>query len=156
MKSKKGITLIALTIIVLLLVILASTSIYFGFRTLYKTQNFRIYSNLSLLYAKIEDISEKHSFNPQSAELIGYELTAEMKTMLTNQGINPNTGSWKFLTEVSLAEMNLPANIKEEETNLIVNYETLEIFYTKGYRKIDGTYTYKYSEMKEIESNESY
>lgn len=153
--NKKGITLIALVITILVLLIITSTSVYFGLNSTTKTNNFRIYSNLSLIYPKIEDISEKHDFNAEVTGLIGYELTNEMKNTLNSPPLNFNTdsNSWRFLTEENLDELLLPRKIKEPGTNIFVDYDTLEIVYTKGYKKPDGTYVYSYSEMKEIESN---
>lgn len=149
--NKKGVTLIALTIIILVLVILASTSIYFGFRALYQTNNFRVYSNLSLLYTKVEEYSEKYNFNPLETDLPGFELTQDMRNIVTGQGLSLSSPTWRFLTEESLDELSLSRKIKEPATNILVNYETMEIIYTKGYRKADGTFIYRYSEMKEEE-----
>jgi len=149
--NKKGVTLIALTIVILVLIILSSTTVYFGVRALYKTGNFKIYSNLSLIVPKLEEIYEKHLFAPSETELPGYLLTDEMKDRLTEMGLDPDTPTWRYLVEDNLIEMGLPSKIKDPNTNLIVDYDTLEIVYTKGYRKSDGTYTYKYSEMKELE-----
>ena len=151
--NKKGITLIALTIIILVLVILTGTSVYFGFRALHKTNNFKVYSNLSLLYPKLEEYAEKYNFNPQDNDLPGYELTSEMITLLADNGISTASNLWRFLTIENINEMGLPDSVKEPNTNLLVDYQTMEIFYTKGYRKDDGTYTYRYSEMRAIEKN---
>lgn len=149
--NKKGITLIALTITLLVLVVLSTTTIYFGTRALHRTNNFKIYSNLSLIYSKIEEISEKHDFNPIETDLIGSVLTEEMKTTLTGLGLNVNDQFWRFLTVDDLEKMSLPKRVKELETNIFVNYNTLEIVSTKGYRMSNGTFVYKYSEMKELE-----
>ena len=149
--NKKGVTLIALAITLLVMIILTSTSIYFGFRALNKTSNFKIYSNLSLLYSKIEELVEEHNFNPLEIDLPGYELTADMMDKLTSLGLVLSDPFWRFLTEEDLDNMNLPRRIKESGTNIFVNYETSEIVYTKGYRKSDGTFTYIYSEMRELE-----
>lgn len=149
--KKKGVTLIALAITLLVMIILSSTSIYFGFRAIRKTSNFRIYSNLSLLYPKVEELSEEHIFNPLETDLPGFELTSEMRSKLSSLGLSLSSPLWRFLTEENLDEMSVPRKIKEPNTNIFVNYETMEIVYTKGYRKPDGTYTYLYSEMRELE-----
>ncbi len=151
--KKSGITLIALTITVLVLIILTSTSIYFGMRAVNRNNNFNIYSNLSMIYPKIEDIYDKYSFNPEGTELPGYELTNDMRIQLEGLGINSDSGLWRFLTKESLDELLLPQKVKEPNTNLFVNYDDLEIVYTKGYKRQDGTFTYRYSEMKELEKN---
>ncbi len=149
--NKKGVTLIALAITLLVMIVLTSTSIYFGFRAVHKTSNFKTYSNLSLLYAKVEEISEKYHFNPLETDLPGFELTAEMRSALAGLGIATTSPLWRFLTEENLEEMNLPKKIKEVGTNIFVDYETIEIVYTKGYRKAEDTFVYKYSEMQELE-----
>ena len=138
--NKKGVTLIALAITLLVMIVITSTSIYFGFRALNKTSNFKVYSNLSLLYPKIEEYAEKHQFNP-----------LEMKVKIESLGLSVSGSLWRFLTEEDLDNMNLPKKIKESGTNIFVNYGTKEIVYTKGYRKADGSFTYVYSEMRELE-----
>ena len=74
-------------------------------------------------------------------------------TLLANNGISTTSNLWRFLTIDNIKEMDLPDSVKEPNTNLLVDYQTMEIFYTKGYRKDDGSYTYRYSEMREIEKN---
>lgn len=149
--NKKGVTLIALAITLLVMIVITSTSIYFGFRALNKTSNFKVYSNLSLLYPKIEEYAEKHQFNPIETDLPGYELTEEMKVKIESLGLSVSGSLWRFLTEEDLDNMNLHKKIKESGTNIFVNYGTKEIVYTKGYRKADGSFTYVYSEMRELE-----
>lgn len=163
--NKKGVTLLILSIIIIVLVIISSTTIYFGIGALHKTSNFRIYSNLSLVYSKIEEKSEELKFKygdfSETTPFPGEKLTDAMKSEANMNLINENlppekhldltTPFWRYLNETALANMKIPKKIKEEGENIFVNYETLEVIYTKGYKLPDGTYLYNYSAMKEYE-----
>lgn len=154
--NKKGVTLLILSIIIIVLVIISSTTIYFGIGALHKTSNFRIYSNLSLVYSKIEEISENLKFGSiTEGNLPGVSVDSGKMNTLKEKGLvpdpDPYSDKWRELDETALVNMKLPKKIKEEGENIFVNYDTLEVIYTKGYKLPNGTYLYNYSAMKEYE-----
>ena len=76
MRSSKGITLEVLIVTIIIMSILAGVSISIGF-SMNKNINMKeVSTNLLLIKAKVQTISEKHNFDKNN-QLVGEKITSE-------------------------------------------------------------------------------
>ena len=157
MKNSKGITMIALIIIVLIMILLASVTAYEanGLVTVARVQS--VTTNLLLIQAKVRIINEKIVFESEedkkSQLYVGTKLiegdkaleTMRDKEIVTNDDINNN--SYYLLSKEDLIDMGLESINSED--GYVVNYKTEEVIYMKGVKNNEGKYLYKLSEMNQ-------
>lgn len=151
-KSKeKGITLVTLTITVIVLIIITSVGVYTGADIIKRANLQNINTNMMLIQAKTKTISEQAKFNKNTSNYKGTKLTDidqnEMIDKLVTNGVIEAKESYYMLSQTDLNEMGLEKiNI---DRGYIVNYDTEEIIYVKGFENNNKTY-YKLSEMKNL------
>lgn len=151
----KGITIVALTITVIVLIILASIGIYTGTEIIKQANLQNINTNMMLIQAKTKTISEQAKFNKDTSNYKGTKVTEvtgnkEVEKLLSENKIEDSENCY-LLSQNDLNEMGLEK--VNEDSGYIVNYETNEIIYVKGFEAKDKTY-YKLSEMKDLKVDE--
>ena len=160
-KNNKGITLIALTITIIILLILASITIYSGKESIKKAQLESLKTNMLLIKAKakeyVEQASFKHGVNKSE---ISEEAKNELKGKEANasdyskQNITINGGEILYkLTSDNLKEMGLKDVKLGSNEEYLVKYNikdvTVEVYNTSGYEN-NGTTVYSLSELEKI------
>ncbi len=150
-KNNEGITIVALTITVIVLIILASIGIYTGTEIIKQANLQNINTNMMLIQAKTKTISEQAKFNKNTSNYKGTKVTdvtgnKEVEKLLSENTIEDSENCY-LLLQNDLNEMGLEK--VKEDSGYIVNYETNEIIYVKGFETKDKTY-YKLSEMKNL------
>lgn len=151
----KGITIVALTITVIVLIILASIGIYTGTEIIKQANLQNINTNMMLIQAKTKTISEQAKFNKDTSNYKGTKVTEvtdnkEVEKLLSENKIEDSENCY-LLLQNDLNEMGLEK--VKQDSGYIVNYETNEIIYVKGFENKDKTY-YKLSEMKDLKVDE--
>ena len=155
MKNSKGITMIALIIIVLIMILLASVTAYEanGLVSIARVQS--VTTNLLLIQAKVRIINEKIVFESEEDKklqlYVGTKLiegdkaleTMKDKKIVTTDDINKD--SYYLLSKEDLIDMGLESINSAD--GYVVNYTTEEVIYIKGVKNTDGKYLYKLSEM---------
>ena len=154
-KKEKGITIVALTITVIVLIILASIGIYTGSEIIKQANLQNINTNMMLIQAKTKTISEQAKFNKDTSNYKGTKVTEvtdnkEVEKLLSENKIEDSENCY-LLLQNDLNEMGLEK--VKQDSGYIVNYETNEIIYVKGFENKDKTY-YKLSEMKDLKVDE--
>ena len=160
-KNNKGITLIALTITIIILLILASKTIYSGKESIKKAQLESLKTNMLLIKAKAKEYVEQASFkNGVNKSEISEEAKNELKGKEANasdyskQNITINGGEILYkLTSDNLKEMGLKDVKLGSNEEYLVKYNikdvTVEVYNTSGYEN-NGTTVYSLSELEKI------
>ena len=160
-KNNKGITLIALTITIIILLILASITIYSGKESIKKAQLESLKTNMLLIKAKAKEYVEQASFkNGVNKSEISEEAKNELKGKESNasdyskQNITINGGEILYkLTSDNLKEMGLKDVKLGSNEEYLVKYNikdvTVEVYNTSGYEN-NGTTVYSLSELEKI------
>lgn len=151
MKKENGITLVATAIMVLVMGILATVTIYYATPVVKNTKLQNLNTNMLLIQAKAKTIGENAKFNNDETKYIGQKLSEvtsnEKVTNLVNNGVVETTGNVYLLTEEDLGKLGL-SNV-DYEAGYIVNYDTDEVIYVKGFEHEKRVY-YKLSETKNL------
>ncbi len=161
-KNNKGITLIALTITIIILLILASITIYSGKESIKKKAQLEsLKTNMLLIKAKAKEYVEQASFkNGVNKSEISEEAKNELKGKEANasdyskQNITINGGEILYkLTSDNLKEMGLKDVKLGSNEEYLVKYNikdvTVEVYNTSGYEN-NGTTVYSLSELEKI------
>ena len=160
-KNNKGITLIALTITIIILLILASITLYSGKESIKKAQLESLKTNMLLIKAKAKEYVEQASFkNGVNKSEISEEAKNELKGKEANasdyskQNITINGGEILYkLTSDNLKEMGLKDVKLGSNEEYLVKYNikdvTVEVYNTSGYEN-NGTTVYSLSELEKI------
>lgn len=155
---KRGITLIALVVTVVVLLILSGTILYAG-KGIIKNVNLEtLKTNMLLMQAKAKVEYEKLSFE-LSAEELANNLTGEKVTTgseeaneLQKAGVLSADIEKYYKWDTTILE-NQAIEVEDGEYYFI-NYDgDVEVIYPKGYNHTDGFVYYKLSELKELSTN---
>ena len=161
MKNEVGITLVALVITIIILLILASITIYSGKESIKKAQLESLKTNMLLIKAKAKEYVEQASFkNGVNKSEISEEAKNELKGKEANasdyskQNITINGGEILYkLTSDNLKEMGLKDVKLGSNEEYLVKYNikdvTVEVYNTSGYEN-NGTTVYSLSELEKI------
>lgn len=149
MKKENGITLVALAITIIVMGILAGVSVLYATPIIQKTRLQDINTNMLLIQAKTKTIGENAKFNNDTSKYVGQKISNIQSNNsineLINKGIVNTSDNAYLLSETDLAQMGLN-NIKYE-LGYIVDYDTDEVIYVKGFTHAGNTY-YRLSETK--------
>ena len=156
---KRGITLIALIITIIVLIILAGTVIYSGTGMIKSVNLETIKTNLLLIQGKVELVSQHVDMKEKDAKLTGTKL-ADMKedevikAFLEKQIIDSESKDSDFyvLKEQDLKDLELSNIQMESGMYYIVDYKTNDIITTKGYTATDGQTYYKLTDIEKLEN----
>ncbi len=152
MNKEKGITMISLVITMIVLVILASVTIYVGNDVINQAKLQTINTNMMLIQAKVKTIAEQVEFDSTTNSYVGTKLSeiSDNKIQkLIDSGSIPSSDMEKcyFLSQYSLNSMGL-GKVKVED-GYVVDYEKNEVWYVKGFEKKGEVY-YKLSDMRQL------
>ena len=147
--NSKGITIVALTITIIVLLIIASVTVYVGNNVIRQAQLQTINTNMMLIQVKVKTIAEQVNFNKDTSGYRGTKMNASSMQKIIDSGAIKNEDAENFylLSKSDLNAMGLEKiNI---ESGYLVNYETAEVIYVKGFSN-DGKTYYKLSDMKQL------
>lgn len=158
-KNEKGVTLIALVIIVIVLGILGTiTAQEFG-NILDEVNKENASTNMLLIQAKAKVLNEKAGFSKDDSILKGQKLSDitgnEKIENLKNLGvINPsekNYDNYYVWDKQTITDLEIGIEKMNSDEFYIVNYSTEEVIYSEGYKHTDGKTYYKLSEISALE-----
>lgn len=138
LKNKKGITILALMITVIVLLILTGVSVNMGFSIIKNVRAGRLISNMAMVRAKAQTIYEKYQFDGTS--LVGKEWEIIEISDEEERLIN-TTGVWRRWDSDTLKDQGLDPQMLGEKEYFLVDYENDEIIYSRG-TSLDGKTTY--------------
>lgn len=150
--NSRGITIVSLVITIIVILVITSVTVYTGDNIIKKAKLQTINTNMMLIQVKTKTIAEQAKFNKDTSNYKGNvvnNISGNKKVdKLIEQGIIENTDTYYLLSSEDLISMGLEKI--EIDDGYIVNYETEEIIYVRGFKVDDNTY-YKLSEMKNLE-----
>lgn len=155
LKNQNGVTVAALVVTIIVLGILASVtiSVTTDLMTDYKVKTY--ITNMLLVQGKAESLYEKYQFEGTSDTDIGSEYMGT-KTDLNSletfkkylDGTN-NDKYWYKWTQNTLSKNGLdPEMLTSGSEYYLVNYETEEVIYSKGFKGEGSTTYYTLTEMQ--------
>ncbi len=149
--EEKGVTLTTLVITIIVMIIIASVGIYVGNNMIKQANLQNVNTNMMLIQAKTKTISEQAKFNKDTSNYKGIKLievvgNKKIDELVSNHVIE-DEDNYYLLSQNDLNEMGLEKI--EISEGYVVNYDTNEIIYVKGFEANHQTY-YKLSEMKNL------
>lgn len=158
-KNENGITLIVLIITVIILAILATIAVGEIGDMLNQVNKETISTDLLLIQAKAKVLNEKANFNDDESLLKGQKVSeingnADIENLKSKGILNTseeNYDKYYLWDKQTIDELEIGIEKMEDNTFYIVNYETEEVIYSKGYEHSDGKTYYKLSEITTLE-----
>jgi Tfp pilus assembly protein PilE len=150
MKNNKGVTLTILVVTIIVLLILAGIILGIGTSMIKNAEIQSLNTNLLLIQARVEIISEMNSFN--GTPLKGTQVTATETTasaLLTTVGITTEQDKYYIWNQTILNEEHLSRIELKQNEYYLVNYETSEVINSIGVER-DGIRYYKLSDVKAL------
>lgn len=145
--NEKGITMVTLVITVIVLIIITSIGIATGTDIIKKADLQNINTNMMLIQAKVKTISEQAKFNKDTSNYKGTKLTDITGNEQIDKLQITDKENCYLLSQADLNEMGLEKITIDD--GYIVNYNTNEVMYVKGFETADETY-YNLTEMKNL------
>ena len=148
--------------LIVVLMILTGVSVGTGTHTIKQIRAGRIISNMKLIKAKVETISEQKDFEnggevtTNGSRISGIEninFSEEERNLLSD--IDIDSLQWEKWNKTTLEDNGLDPNIiQNEDYCYYVNYETGEVLYTAGVSFDNKTYYYTLTGIEHILANE--
>ena len=141
LKNEKGISFIALIIILVIIIGLVAIGIHYGKKQIETVDFETIKTDMISIKGKIKIISEKNSINSKDTSLqgiplnlenneTGYEISEELKTKLA--GLKK---AKLYIIDQDTLNNNGLGSIKSSNTKFyIVDYTSCEVYYSLGYQ----------------------
>ncbi len=150
-KNQKGITIVSLVITIVILLIIGGVTVTVGTSVIKQATLKTVNTNMMLIQAKAKTIAEQAKFNNNTDNYKGIilsEISGDKKVdKVLDAGIIEDASKYYLLSKDDLVSMGLEKI--EIEDGYIVNYETEEVIYVKGYEN-DGITYYKLTDMKNV------
>jgi len=123
--NQKGITVISLVITIVIMLILASVTIYVGTDSIEHTKMVSFVSSMQLIQKKVEKIVEEGNYMGYGAD-----LTTEQETELKNILEIEDVSNFKYFDSHSIKEQLGIENIEDE---IVINFITREVISLLGF-----------------------
>ncbi len=150
-QNSKGITLVVLVLTIVILMILTSVTVYTGSSIIKQVSLQNINTDMMLIQAKAKTIVEQAKFNKDNSNYKGTPLINVLDNKkidkLIDEGIVEDVTKYYLLSKDDLNSMGLEK--VDIADGYLVNYETEEIIYVRGFEKDNNTY-YKLSDIKDL------
>lgn len=144
-RKEQGITMVALVIIIIVLAVLSGVVVYQGIEIINSAKLQSLSTNLLLVQAKAQAYSEQANFEGNTNALKGTVLADS--SVLSKLGLTKND-KIRSLSKEDLNQMGL-SKIDADHI-YVVDYQTNEVYYTKGYKDDKGNTWYKLSEITKL------
>lgn len=146
MKSQKGVSLIIWILGVIVLAIIITSAIQYLVEEVDKKTGEDIKTEMLQVQAKAKIVLEKYHVDKNNG------LKGEKQEDISLEEIYgiSNIGDYYKWNVDTLKEVGLQETILKEDGYYLVNYDTEEIVYSKGYKTKEGSVYYKLSDIKEI------
>lgn len=143
LKNNKGITLSVLVVTIIVIFILAGTTITASDMLINSVKVKNTVTNMYLIQGKVESLNEEYEFN--NVELSNYAGTPISD--VSEYGVTVNTGDkWFIWNSNTIVDLGFDDNMLSSGGEFIVNYATGEVIYTEGV-KDNGVIKYTLTEL---------
>lgn len=157
MKSEKGMSLITTVVLVFVIAALVFAVVYYARIEYAKSSLEDLKTDILLVQAKVKTISGEYTLEKKDEVLKGTKI-AEMKddpaiiNLIESEEIKIDDKEKKYyvLNKENLNELKLENVMLEENNYYVVDYNTYEVYYTKGFLYSDGETYYKLTEIENL------
>ena len=142
-KNSNGITIIALVLTVIVMLIIASITIKYGKKEIDKVNIEDIKTTMLLIKGKVQIIADKESFGESydNTGMIPYSEATEFTSNIPNELAQQLTDTTYLYIWNQTAMDNNDINVEiTNEDFFIIDYNTLEVYYSLGYELDGNTY----------------
>ncbi|MGN1310913.1 MAG: hypothetical protein ACI4VP_04345 [Clostridia bacterium] len=139
--NQKGITIIALIITIIVMLILASVTIYVGTDSLAHSKMVRFVSYMQMIQKKVDEIAENGDYDAYGVELQESGQTT-LQEILTLEGSASNVADFKYFDSNAIANQLEIDGIDDE---IAINFTTREVFSLIGIEYEDKMYYSQYN-----------
>lgn len=145
--NEKGITMVTLVITVIVLIIITAIGVSTGSEIIKKANLQNINTNMMLIQAKVKTISEQAKFNKDTSNYKGTKVSEISGNEQIDKLQITDKENCYLLSQTDLDSMGLEKITIDE--GYVVNYNTNEVMYVKGFETEDTTY-YNLTDMKNL------
>lgn len=143
--NQKGITIIALIITIIVMLILASVTIYVGTDSLAHSKMVRFVSYMQMIQKKVDEIAENENYSNY-----GVELKSENISLLQDVLINPNesfltTLDSTYLRYFDSSHIASDLELENIDDEIVVDFSTREVISLIGIEYEDKMYYSQYN-----------
>lgn len=162
MKNEKGMTLVTTAVFVIVIAALVFAVVYY-FRIEYAKSSLEdLKTDILLVQAKVKTIAGEYTLEKKDEVLKGTKI-AELKdepaisNLIETEEIKIDDKEKKYyvLNKENLNELQLENVVLEENNYYVVEYNTYEVYYTKGFLYSDGETYYKLTEIENLVIDEN-
>ena len=157
--KKSGIAGYIRLLIAIIVIIIVTITGFKHINKIFKNEDVKNFeSDLLLVQAKVELIKGNNIMDKDKNPLRGIQVSQLPEEIniqdVFNKGLitEEEKEKYYFLDEEALNQIGLKSFYKKYEGKFIVNYDTYEVIYTKGYQNENGLYVYKVSELNKVET----
>ena len=143
--QNKGNSLIWLIPLIAILTVIIINGVQFVQKQMHEKEWENVKTDMLQIQAKAKIVFEKYHVDEANG-LAGEKI--EDISSIEQFGIEQDKTYYKWTKET--LEQNSLSDIKLDEDYYLINYETEEVIYSKGYKSNDGNTYYKLSEIKSL------
>ena len=150
--NKKGITLIALTITIIVLLIIAGISVYTGSKLIQEAKLEDVKTNMLLVQAEAKNFIEQAKFERKTIEnLVAEGITVDNVTFQL-QATNENGETYYKIIQPTMNELKL-SKLSNENYLLAINIDevSVDVYFKPGIKDGEGKTYYLLSDMQKKE-----
>lgn len=154
--NNKGITLIALTITIIVLLIIAGTSVYTGSKLIQEAKLEDVKTNMLLVQAEVKNYIEQAKFEKKSVETIVAEGVTLNGIELKLEAKNENGSTYYKIIKPTMNELNL-SKLSADNYLLLIKADdqktdevdvNVDVYFAPGIKDGDGVIHHLLSEMQ--------
>lgn len=142
-KNANGVTLAILVVTIIVILILAGTTITTSDLLIRDTKSKTITTNMFVVKAKAETVYDDYMFAENTTNLPGTEAKSKASSYVTVQ----TEDLWYEWNKDTLKSLGLDESMLSGSNTFIVNYATGEVIYPTGVKDDDGNMKHTLSEI---------
>ena len=157
--KKSGIAGYIRLLIAIIIIIIVTITGFSYIKNIFKNEDVKNFeSDLLLVQAKVELVKGTNIMDKDKNPLKGIQVSQLPEEIniqdVFDKGLitEEEKEKYYFLNEEALNQMGLKNFYNKYEGKFIVNYDTYEVIYTKGYKNENGLFVYKVSELNKVET----
>ena len=157
--KKSGIAGYIRLLIAIIIIIVVTITGFSYIKNIFKNEDVKNFeSDLLLVQAKVELVKGTNIMDKDKNPLKGIQVSQLPEEIniqdVFDKGLitEEEKEKYYFLNEEALNQMGLKNFYNKYEGKFIVNYDTYEVIYTKGYKNENGLFVYKVSELNKVET----
>lgn len=151
LKNDRGVTLAILVTTIIVIIILAGTTITASDMIITSTKAKTVVTNMYLVSRKAESMYEEYQFNGTSEPYTGTKIsdTTSLNSYFKDSYSQPTDSKWYSWDKSVLTSLGFDDEMLSDDAQFIVNYVDGQVIYTKGVKDTDGSTKYTLTDLTE-------